>query len=76
MIIALEVYLESGETSTKSFFVSIMNGLRPLIIFARKLHRRFSTGLKICLCRPELQLFLNKIGWIQLANENTTHTNI
>ena len=26
-------------------FLSIINGLKPLIIFARKLHRRFSTGL-------------------------------
>ena len=37
MVVALEAYLQAGETSMKELFVLI-------IIFARKLHRRFLTG--------------------------------
>ena len=37
MAVALEAYLQPGETSMKELFVLI-------IIFARKLHRRFLTG--------------------------------
>ena len=33
-----------------SFFVKTVNGQRPLTIFAKKLHRRYSSGFQIRLC--------------------------
>ena len=44
MAVALEAYLEPNETSTNGlFFGWIINRLKPLIIFGRKINGRFST---------------------------------
>ena len=39
-----KAYLEPSRTCTMEFFGRIVNGFKPLTIFAKKLHRRFSTG--------------------------------
>ena len=44
MAVALEAYLEPNETSAKGFFWWIINRLKPLTIFAKKTHGRFSAG--------------------------------
>ena len=44
MAVALEAYLQPNEASTKGFFWWIINRLKLLIIFAKKIHGRFSAG--------------------------------
>ena len=41
--------LKPSLTSMMEFFAKIVNGVISFIIFAKKLHYRCSTGLKICL---------------------------
>ena len=39
-----EAYLEHSQISTMKFFPKKVNGLYPLTIFVKELHRRCSTG--------------------------------
>ena len=58
-----EAYLVRNRTSTMELFCDF----KPLIIFAKKLHRRFSTEFKLRLWSQSFEIWLEQIKMKQVV---------